>query len=172
MDMGIIGGADGPTAILLSETTDIFNTMGLIAVILLLLPNIIYAIKYRDAKNKCSNKVMNILEQVGRYACMILMVFCIGMDGFGFGSVGDFLIYLLGNSALLLLYWIVWILFFISQKPWKSMTLAVLPAVIFLLSGITLRHWLLVVFAVIFAVAHIYVTYQNVKEQKNNRKIL
>ena len=41
------------------------------------------------------------------------------------------------------------------------MILAVLPACLFLLSGLTLRHWLLVGFAALFAVGHIYVTKKN-----------
>ena len=42
-----------------------------------------------------------------------------------------------------------------------ALVLAILPACIFLSSGILLRHWLLVGFAVLFAVGHIYVTYHN-----------
>ena len=42
-----------------------------------------------------------------------------------------------------------------------AVALAILPACIFLLSGMLLRHWLLVGFAVLFAVGHIYVTKQN-----------
>ena len=40
-----------------------------------MVPNIIYAIKNKDGKNLCTNKVVNILEQVGRYTTMFLMVF-------------------------------------------------------------------------------------------------
>ena len=43
------------------------------------------------------------------------------------------------------------------------MALAIIPAVIFLLSGITLQYILLVIAALIFAASHIYVTWQNVK---------
>ena len=130
--------------------------------ILILIPNIIYAIKFKDAQNKCTNKFMNILEQVGRYACMIFMVFNVGLAKFGFASVGDFLIYFLGNAILLLAYWIVWILFFSKQSVWKSMALAIIPGCIFLICGVTLRHVLLIISAVVFAVGHIYVTRKNI----------
>lgn len=46
------------------------------------------------------------------------------------------------------------------------MALAIIPTGIFLLSGITLRYVLLIVSAVLFGMAHIYVTYQNAKEQE------
>lgn len=165
MDVGVIGSPDGPTAVFTAASFgDWFNILGLYVMICVLVPNIIYAIKFKDVKNKCTNKVMNILEQVGRYACMALMIFCIGTRGFGFYSVEECIIYLLGNGFLILLYWIIWILFFAKQRAWKSLALAILPTAIFLLSGITQRYVWLIVSAVIFGVAHIYVTYKNVKE--------
>ena len=42
-----------------------------------------------------------------------------------------------------------------------ALSLAIIPACIFLLSGLLLRHWLLAGFAILFAIAHIYVTRQN-----------
>ena len=163
MDYGYIGGADGPTSIIIAGQVggNWLNVFGLILVILILSPNIIYAIKFKDVKNECTNKFMNILEQVGRYACMIFMVFNVGLAKFGFASVGEFLIYFFGNTILLVAYWIVWILFFIKLRSWKSMALAIIPVCIFLICGVTLRHVLLIISAVVFAVGHIYVTRKN-----------
>ena len=162
----IIGGADGPTAVFLAgkvgDGWNWMNLFGLMIVVLMLLPNIIYAMKFRDAKNQCNNKVMNTLEQVGRYGSMLFMVVNV-FGEYGFASVGAFLVYLFGNGALLLGYWIVWVLFFFKQKPWKSLALAILPTLIFLISGLTLQYVLLILCAVLFGVAHIYVTWQNVK---------
>ena len=163
MDYGYIGGADGPTSIIIAGQVggNWLNVFGLILVILILIPNIIYAIKFKDVKNECTNKFMNILEQIGRYACMIFMIFNVGLAKFGFASVGEFLIYFFGNTILLVAYWIVWILFFIKQRSWKSMALAIIPVCIFLICGVTLRHVLLIISAVVFAVGHIYVTRKN-----------
>lgn len=164
MDYGYIGGADGPTSIFIAGQVggNWLNVFGLIIVILILIPNIIYAIKFKDVKNKCTNKVMNILEQIGRYACMFFMVFNVGLAKFGFASVGEFLIYFFANTILLLAYWIVWILFFIKQSSWKSMALAIIPVCIFMICGVTLRHILLVISAVVFAVGHVFVTRKNI----------
>ena len=164
MDYGYIGGADGPTSIIIAGQVggNWLNVFGLILVILILSPNIIYAIKFKDVKNECTNKFMNILEQVGRYACMMFMVFNVGLAKFGFAAVGEFLIYFFGNTILLVAYWIVWILFFIKLRSWKSMALAIIPVCIFLICGVTLRHVLLIISAVIFAVGHIYVTRKNI----------
>ena len=41
--------------------------------------------------------------------------------------------------------------------------LYVLPCLIFLLNGLFLRHWLLVFFSVLFAAAHIAITWQNTR---------
>ena len=43
------------------------------------------------------------------------------------------------------------------------MLLSIIPVIVFLLSGLALRHWLLVIAAVIFGAAHIYITNKNNK---------
>lgn len=165
MSVPIIGGADGPTSVFLAGRLGggWINIFGLCIVIAILIPNIIYAIKFRDVKNKCANKIMNVIEQIGRYACMLLMILHVGKTEFAFRSIGAFLSCLFGNVVLVLMYWIVWILYFIKQSKWKSLTLAVVPTIIFLLSGITLQHGWLVIAAILFGIGHIYVTWQNVK---------
>lgn len=161
-----IGGADGPTSIFLVGELNAgwLNVFGLIIVVIMLIPNIIYAIKFRGAENCCSNKLMNNIEQIGRYASMFFMIFNIGILEFGFASVQMFIAYMLGNIILMAAYWIVWILYFIRQRYWKSMTLAVIPTLIFLLCGIALRDWMLVISGGIFGIGHVYVTYQNGKK--------
>ena len=161
--ISIIGGADGPTTVFIATQLGMnwLNVFDLILVVLLLIPNIIYAIKVKNQQNKCTNKFMNVIEQIGRYGCMVLMVFNIGVAEFGFPSVGTFLVYLFGNALLMLLYWIVWILYFKKCTYWKQITLALIPACIFLLSGITMLHYMLVIFAILFGIGHIYVTHKN-----------
>ena len=161
--MAIIGGADGPTFIFLAGELNMgwLNVFGLIMVILLMIPNIVYAVKYRNQSNKCTNKLMNILEQIGRYGCMFLMIFNIGISEFGFSSVEMFLVYFTGNIVLMIAYWISWILFFIKPDVKKQMALAIIPTLLFLLNGVTMRHYLLVITGVIFGIGHLYVTYEN-----------
>ena len=137
------------------------NIFGLILVVLILVPNIIYAFKFRDQQNKCTNKIMNIIEQVGRYGCMFLMIFNLGIAEFGFASKAMFLVYLIGNATLLISYWIIWILYFKKQTYWEQLALAIIPTCLFLLSGITIQHYLLVIWSVIFGIGHIFVTNKN-----------
>ena len=44
--------------------------------------------------------------------------------------------------------------------------LAVIPSVIFIFSGIMMRRMIVVVFGVIFAAAHIYITYNSGKKSR------
>lgn len=165
MSYSYIGGADGPTSVFLAGKLGMswLNVFGLILVVLLLIPNIIYAVKCRDVENLCKNKLMNVLEQIGRYGSMFLMVFNIGIAEFGFPSANAFVVYFLGSIALMLAYWIIWIVFFIKRSMWNCMALAIIPTLLFLLSGCTLRHILLIITATIFGIEHIYVTYVNAK---------
>ncbi|MBH1942141.1 hypothetical protein I5677_14660 [Mobilitalea sibirica] len=165
MSVSVIGGADGPTSIFLTENygPSWINIFGLVIVILILLPNIMYAFKFRGVENKCKNKVMNIIEQIGRYASMFLMIFNIGLTEFGFSSPEAFVFCFVGNTLLLTAYWIIWMLYFKKITFWKSMALAIIPTIIFLLCGITLGHYWLVLSAIVFGVGHIYVTYQNAR---------
>ena len=139
------------------------NLFGFIIVAIMLIPNIIYGIKFKDAENKCTNKVMNIIEQVGRYGSMALMVLPLFVWEFGFSGVYMMLVYLLGNGILLLTYLVIWIFYFKKQTMEKELALAIIPTSIFFLSGVTLYHWTLVVAAVAFGIGHIFVTYQNNK---------
>ncbi len=137
------------------------NIFGLTIVVLMLLPNIIYAYRYKFTENKCNNKTMNLIEQIGRYGSMFLMVFHIGIYEFGFKSNKAFLMWLLSSVILMLLYWFFWFMFFKSPDNIYTMLLAIIPSAIFISNGYLLRHWLLMIFGVIFAIGHIYVTYRN-----------
>ncbi len=137
------------------------NIFGAVIVILMLIPNIIYALKNPGEKNICTNRLMNTIEQIGRYACILLMWLPLLVWKFGFPSVFEMLLYLFGNGFLLALYWAVHAVYLKKKTGKRALVLAVLPACIFLMSGLLLRHWLLVVSAVLFGIGHIFVTTKN-----------
>lgn len=141
------------------------NIFGLVIVIIMIIPNFLYAMRFRDAENRCTNKIMNILEQIGRYASVILMFVPLGLRDFEFGfySKMAFLVYFFCNGGLLLIYIIIWLFYFKKKSLHKALALAIIPTCIFLISGITLRHWLLVISAIIFGVGHIFITFRNNK---------
>ena len=139
----------------------VLNLLGAFLLLLLLLPNLWYARRGPHPPERCTSKILHITEQVGRYACMLLLVLPLGIGEFGFPSVFAFLLYLFGNGALLLSYWLCWLWYFQKPSCGKAVALALLPTGIFLLSGITLRHPLLLLAAVVFGISHLCITLQN-----------
>ena len=71
------------------------------------------------------------------------------------------ILYLAGNGVLLIAYWLGYARYMKTEGRRLAILLAILPVCIFLMSGLLLRHWLLVGFSVLFAVGHIYVTLKN-----------
>ena len=143
------------------------NIFGAVIVILMLIPNIVYAIKNKDEKNYCTNLFMNIIEQIGRYACIVLMWLPLLVWKFGFASVFEMMLYLACNGLLLAVYWITFAIYMNRKSLQLALVLAIVPACIFIFSGILLRHWLLAGFAILFAVGHIYVTYKNAVHRRS-----
>ena len=105
------------------------NVFGTIIVVTMLIPNIIYGIKNKSVENKYKNNLVNVLEQIGRYVSLMLTIFPIGISGFK--SAGYMLVYLIANVILLLLYLIIWICYFKSKSLLKTITLAIIPTIIF-----------------------------------------
>lgn len=145
------------------------NLFGGIIVLLMLIPNIVYALKNREERNLCTNRVMNVVEQAGRYGCIVWMWLPLLVWKFGFRSASEMLLYFLGNGVLLVAYWLVFARYMRKKTAKRALMLAILPACIFLLSGLLLRHWLLVGFGLLFAVGHIYVTTINAKGEARTK---
>ena len=141
------------------------NLFGAGIVVLIMIPNIIYAARQKQDETQIEvPHGLSACEQVGRYGCIILMWLPLLVWKFGFGSVEEFLIYLIGNGALLLCYYLSWMLYSRKKTLSVAMALAIIPTAIFLMSGILLRHWLLVAFAILFGFAHCTITYMTHKE--------
>lgn len=139
------------------------NLFGGVIVLLILLPNIIYALKNKEETPEKSNIVIRITEQVGRYACMLLMIVPLFVGEFGFSPLEFMFNYLIGNLILLVFYYIFWVLFAKNKSLDKALALAAIPTLIFINSAISVKHWTLLVFALLFGASHIYITYINNK---------
>lgn len=142
------------------------NFFGLIIVLVMLIPNMIYYKKNSTFTNKCKSRVMNTLEQLGRYGSMLWMVAPFGGKKLGFQSNEEFSIWLITMLILVLLYLILWGVYFKKTSFILSMSLAIIPSIIFISHGFFLRHWALLLFGVLFAIGHNYVTYRNAKENQ------
>lgn len=174
--VNIMGGSDGPTSIFLAgklgSSSSWINYFGLLIVICILIPNIIYFKKglHNNAQSNfvSINKGLTLIEQLGRYMSMFFIVFNIGVLEYGFSSFQTLGIYYLGNVILVIIYWIIWIMYFRNKSLWKSMALAIIPTAIFLLSGWTTRKYFLVISAIIFGIGHILITYKTNSEIRNH----
>lgn len=145
-----------------------FNPFGLFFMILIIIPNIVFAIKCKDGFENISNgkliKFVEIFEQVGRYGCFICMIFIIPGTNFGFWSDSAFALYLIFNTIFTLAYCLLWIFCFSKNNLFKTISLSVIPSVIFLFSGIMSRYVILIIFALIFAPCHIIISVLNAKK--------
>lgn len=140
------------------------NIFGAIFIVIIMIPNIIYAIKCKDGfENKWRNKVVEIAEQIGRIGCFGFMVINIPGTWFGWWSDGAFVLYLVVNIALITFYCIIWIICFSENTIFRALALSIIPSFVFLFGGIMSRSLLLIVSAVIFAPAHILISYKNAK---------
>lgn len=150
-----------------------FNYYGLIAVVIIMMPNIVYAFKHKDSfVNYCSNKFLIVLEQVGRYGCILFMIFNIPYTWFGFFFAIAEVIYLAVNSALLLTYVLVWIILWNKDSVLRALILSAIPSLLFFFSGIMILSVPLIVAATIFAAGHITLSltnaFLNIKSSRND----
>lgn len=139
-----------------------FNYFGLVIIIILMIPNVLFAIKCKDGfVNSYKNKAVEILEQAGRYGCFALMIFNIPHICLGFWFKGGLTVYLIVNGILCLAYLICWKLFWGKANLARAIWLSVLPSVIFILSGLLIANIPLLVFSLIFAFCHILISCKN-----------
>lgn len=139
-----------------------FNYYGLAIMAIIMVPNIVYAIKHKnDVTNTYHNKAVEIAEQIGRYGCLVLMIFNIPYTYFNFWFDHALTVYLSVNGGLCLAYLIFWIICWKKNNLLKALSLSIIPSCIFLFSGIALANIPLIVFAIIFGVNHILISYKN-----------
>ena len=140
------------------------NVFGLAFIFVIMIPNIIFAIKCKDGfANKWNNKFVEALEQVGRFGCFGFMIIQIPGTWFGWWSDEAFALYLIVGAALVLLYCVIWIVCFRKNSVFRALALSVIPSVLFLFSGIMSRSVLLILSAILFAPSHIAISYKNAK---------
>lgn len=141
-----------------------FNIFGFIFICIIMIPNVIFAIKCKEGfENKWNNKLVEIIEQIGRFGCFCFMSINIPKAWFGWWSDEAFAIYLIVNIVLVILYCLIWCICFRKNSVFRALSLSIIPSVIFLFSGIMSRSILLIIFSIIFTPSHIMISYKNAK---------
>lgn len=144
-----------------------FNYIGLIIVVLLLIPNIIFAIKNKNETKQSNKKILEVFEQIGRYGSMLFMIFNVPYITFGFYFTYGQIVYIAINSALMLAYYLFWVMFWKKDCLIKALLLSIIPSSIFIISGVLLLNIPLIVFAILFAIFHIYISVKNYRIKGN-----
>lgn len=146
-----------------------FNVFGLAFITVIMIPNIIFAVKCKDGfENKWKNRFAETIEQIGRFGCFGFMIINIPGTWFGWRSDEAFAVYIIIDTVLAMLYCFIWIIFFRKNSVFRALALSIIPSVIFLFSGIMSRSVLLIISAVIFAPSHIAISYNNAKKSLIN----
>lgn len=140
------------------------NVFGLVMVAVIMIPNILFAMKCKDGfVNKWNNKSVETVEQIGRFGCFGFMIINIPGTWFGWWSDEAFAVYLVVDAVLVTLYCVIWAVCFRKSSVFRALALSIIPSVLFLFSGIMSRSILLTIAAVLFAPSHILISYQNAK---------
>ncbi len=140
------------------------NIFGLIMVAVIMIPNILFAMKCKDGfVNKWNNKFVETVEQIGRFGCFGFMIINIPGTWFGWWSDEAFAVYLVVDALLVTLYCVIWAICFRKSSVFRALALSIIPSVLFLFSGIMSRSILLTIAALLFAPSHIMLSYQNAK---------
>ena len=140
------------------------NVFGLVMVAVIMIPNILFAMKCKDGfVNKWNNKSVETVEQIGRFGCFGFMIINIPGTWFGWWSDEAFAVYLVVDALLVTLYCVIWAICFRKSSVFRALALSIIPSVLFLFSGIMSRSILLTIAAVLFAPSHILISYQNAK---------
>ena len=140
------------------------NVFGLVMVAVIMIPNILFAMKCKDGfVNKWNNKSVETVEQIGRFGCFGFMIINIPGTWFGWWSDEAFAVYLVVDAVLVTLYWVIWAVWFRKSSVFRALALSIIPSVLFLFSGIMSRSILLTIAALLFAPSHIMLSYQNAK---------
>lgn len=139
------------------------NIYGILFTAVLVVPNVVYGKTHSHNLDIIENKAMLYIERIGKYCSLFLMSINLGILEKGFQSVLMQNFWLISVSVLLLLYIVLWIFYFKNESKIIAYALTIIPAVIFMLSGLLQIKTLLLTFGFVFLIGQSYVTSKYVK---------
>ncbi|TGY44587.1 hypothetical protein E5347_04635 [Clostridium sartagoforme] len=137
------------------------NIHGLVIMIIIMIPNIVFAMREKNFESKYNNKLIEVIEQIGRLGSMFLMIFNISFLNYGYWFSNAKKVYMILVGVLALAYCLTWVLYFKKATISKAMALAIIPTLIFLFSGLISLNILLIITSVLFGIGHLTITYYN-----------
>lgn len=139
-----------------------FSVRGLTAVILVLIPNIIWSVLPHETdvlEQPTTFGIFDLFENIFRVLLIILLIFVVNEKSINAEKRS----YLIACSIVFITaYYFMWILLLLGfQSGIVYIGLAVFPCAFFLLTAVILRNYLSMFAVVIFAVFHIIITFKN-----------
>lgn len=141
------------------------NYYGLAIMAVIMIPNIIYAVKHKNQVAVYDNKTAIVFEQIGRYGCFFFMIFNIPYTYIGFWFSFGEIFYITINTVLLLGYCISWIVLWNKNGIVKALLLSIIPSLVFIVSSILIASIPLFVLAIIFSITHILISIKSAKAE-------
>lgn len=136
------------------------NFYGLALIVIILIPNLVFAMKHPEGfENKWSNKIIETLEQIGRFGCFIMM--CVRTRWWGFSSVASLFAYVIVSAVLTIAYVMIWIICFKKSSLFRALALSIIPSALFIFCGAISHEYILLALGLLFAPCHILISVKN-----------
>jgi len=141
-----------------------FSYVGLIYLLMLFIPNIVWSKnlpKDYDKYVQDENKILLILERIGEILVSFLVLI---FSDFNINKITIWSIFLLVSFVLMILYEIYWIRYFRSDKTMKDMYSSIigipvagatLPVISFFLLGIYGKNIIFIISTIVLGIGHI-----------------
>lgn len=150
-----------------------FSYIGFIYVMLLMIPNVIWAIKDSNLFNNIKeNKLLSFLEKTGQILIIIMLLTFLD---FNLQELSFWYIWLIMSSIFMIMYECWWIRYFKSKNKKQDfysnfigipLPGAVLPIISFLFLGIYGKSIIFIIITIVFAISHIGLHINNKKNMK------
>ncbi len=145
---------------------DNLSFYGLTVIILMLIPNVIYALLTRG-QEKESISVPAIIENIGRFGTMVTMVYTFGFTAIENLPRKKLSVWIICITVLLEVYFVFWLIYYLKEKLFY-IPLSTIPCAVFIFTGVLTVNIPLICFAAVFSVFHIR---DNIKKMQNHKKI-
>ncbi len=136
---------------------DVVNLYGLLFVIIMAVPHIVYRRTHSYNLREIPNKGMLYVARAGKYSSAFLMVVNIGVleEGFTSPLMRDF--WLISTCVMVTAYIILWIILFMTESKKMRYAITALAAVIIILSGLLQVKTLLLTAGIVYLIGEMYV---------------
>lgn len=140
-------------------------SVGIYVLIAFLFPNFIY-MNFKEVYKpelQPNKKLFNILEIVGRIGVMIFMTLNIWIFEISFKTDETFILWAILCLLLIVAYWALWIRFYVMGRYFEylydkvliNIPMAIIPCLLFIITGLLSLNIPLILFSIIFSVGHI-----------------